>query len=175
MIYKIIILICALQSFFSLAYAESGLITSKRYFLNPHKIGEAKFTYLFWDIYHAELYAPISGWNPEKPFALSLKYFREFEGIDIADKSISEIEGQGFSDRKLLDEWKLQLREILPDVSDGTILTGIRNTNGHTLFYHDGSKIGVIKDTKFTKRFFNIWLGKKTSEPSLRRALLGDS
>jgi hypothetical protein len=33
--------------------------------------------------------------------------------------------------------------------------------------------VGVIRDAEFSRRFFNIWLGEKTSEPKLRAQLIG--
>ena len=45
--------------------------------------------------------------------------------------------------------------------------------NGHAVFFLDGRKIGTIADRAFTRRFFDIWLGRNTSRPGLRRKLLG--
>jgi hypothetical protein len=155
------------------AVADTALATAARYVADPRKIGEAVLKYLFWDVYRAELYAPAAGWRPDAPFALSLNYLRDIDGADIADRTISEMRDQGFDDENKLSAWRIQLRVIFPDVSDGTRLTGVRDADGNTIFYRDGGKIGEIKDPSFTRRFFDIWLGDKTSEPALRRALLG--
>ena len=156
-------------------FADTNKSIAEHYFPAPQKVGEAMLTYLFWDVYHAELYASPEGWNPDKPFALSINYLRDIKGIDIADKSISEIKDQGFNNKQLLAIWQEQLREIIPDVYKGTRLTGVRDNDRNTVFYHNGKKIGEIRNPQFTLLFFNIWLGEKTSEPSLRKSLLGNS
>ena len=157
------------------AAADTALATSARHFADPKKVGEAVLKYLFWDVYRAELFAPSQGWRPDAPFALSLNYLRDIDGINIADRTISEMRDQGFSDDGKLSTWQSRLRDIFPNVSDGTRLTGVRDRDGNTIFYRNGGKIGEIKDPDFTRRFFDIWLSEKTSEPSLRRALLGGS
>ena len=54
-------------------------------------------------------------------------------------------------------------------------LTGLHTREGHTVFFENGAEIGRIKDSEFSKRFFDIWLHEKTSAPDLRRKLLGMS
>lgn len=139
------------------------------------KVGEGRFSFVFWDVYDATLYAPNGKWSPERPYALSIRYFREINGADIADRSIEEIKKQGFSDVKSLEDWHKQMLAIFPDVKDGTELTALFTSNKKTTFYHNGKLIAVIKDPLFGKYFFDIWLSDKTSEPALRKALLGQS
>ena len=107
------------------------------------------------------------------PFALSVKYLLDIDGADIAERTISEIRDQGYADEPKLSVWQEKLLNILPNVTDGTRLTAVRDKTGHTIFYHDGNWIGEIDDRAFTRRFFDIWLGEKTPRPALRRALLG--
>jgi hypothetical protein len=139
------------------------------------KVGEARLTYAFWDVYDATLYAPKGMLHPTKPYALSIRYFRQIDGKAIAERSVEEIEKQGFSDAEKLASWHEKMREIFPNVQDGTVLTAVFIPNKKTIFYHGSEKIGVIKDAEFTKRFADIWLGEKTSEPLLREELLGRS
>lgn len=142
---------------------------------NAHKVGEGRLSIVFWDVYDAALYAPDGEWNPEKPHALSIRYFREIEGADIAERSIEEMRKQGFSDERLLADWYKQMLAIFPDVKDGTELTALFTSKKTTDFYHNGKRIGSVNAPLFGKYFFDIWLGEKTSEPSLRKALLGQS
>ena len=37
--------------------------------------------------------------------------------------------------------WQEKLLNILPNVTDGTRLTAVRDKTGHTIFYHDGNWI----------------------------------
>jgi hypothetical protein len=146
---------------------------AKRYLPNAQKVGAGVLTYLFWDVYRATLYAPKAGWRRDAPFALTLAYMRDLKGRDIAERTISEIRGQGYDDEQKLAAWFDRLAELFPDVGDGDSLTAVRDTDARTVFYRGSLRIGTIEDPVFTARFFDIWLGDKTSEPKLRRALLG--
>ncbi len=86
---------------------------------------------------------------------------------------MSEIKSQDSFPSEKLALWKSKLDSIIPDVDTSTTITGVRDSNVHTLFYENGTLIGEIKDPQFTRAFFNIWLGEKTSEPKLRSRLLG--
>lgn len=136
-------------------------------------VGRGVMTYAFWDVYEATLYAPQGQWNPEQPYALSLIYYHAIDGSDIADRSVQEMRAQGFSDEVVLATWHAQMKDIFPNVKKGTVLTGIYTADEQTVFYEGVEKIGSIKDPNFGKHFFGIWLNDKTSEPKLRRALLG--
>jgi hypothetical protein len=138
------------------------------------KVGQGRMTYLFWDVYDATLYAPEGAWDDDKPFALQLSYLRMLEGKKIADRSVEEIRGQGYNDELKLATWHTQMRKIFPDVDEGVSLTGIYTQSGETVFYRDNTEIGRINDPAFGKAFFGIWLNEKTSEPDLRRKLLGE-
>lgn len=146
---------------------------AKRYMADARKIGDGVLTYLFWDVYRATLYAPAAGWRADSPFVLSLAYLRDLKGADIAERTIGEIRKQGFDDAAKLSDWSARLTKLFPDVTDGVSLTAARDARGRTVFYRGDVRIGIVDDAAFTKRFFDIWLGEKTSEPKLRRALLG--
>lgn len=153
--------------------ANSALATAARYFSNPMMVGQGLLSHLFWDVYKATLIAPDAKWHPDKPFALSVKYLLDIDGDDIAERTIAEIRDQGYGNEPTLSVWQENLSNILPNVTDGTRLTAVRNREGHTIFYRGGTWIGEVKDRVFTRQFFNIWLGEKTPQPALRRALLG--
>jgi Chalcone isomerase-like len=136
-------------------------------------VGTGILSLAFWDIYNATLYAPDAKINKTKPYALSIKYMREIEGRDIADRSVQEIRKQGFTDEFKLAAWNSQMKSIFPNVEDGTVLSAVFFPGDKTIFYQGEKQIGLIKDPEFTSWFSNIWLGEKTSEPILRRRLLG--
>lgn len=135
--------------------------------------GKARLKYLVWNVFDAELYAPAGRWKPDAPFALTLHYLRDFSGKAIARRSAEEIRKQGFRNEAKLAAWQRQMERIFPDVSEKTRITGVRDSNGHTIFYRNGRKIGAIRDREFTSRFFNIWLGRKVADPRFRNRLTG--
>lgn len=136
-------------------------------------VGEARLKVFVWKVYDAVLYAPNGNWSYEKPFALQLTYLRELDGKEIAKRSVKEIKEQGFSDVNTLASWGMDMQNIFPDVSKGSVLTGLYIPNQPTSFYDETKKIGMVKDAAFGRPFFDIWLGKKTSEPELRKQLIG--
>ncbi len=135
-------------------------------------VGQAHLTYMTLSVYNAYLYAPRGKLTTERPLALKLNYLRSLKGKTIADISIEEIRDQGFNNEVTLAAWHNKMLAIFPDVQNGTELTGVLNEEGTTIFYKDGSEIGRISDPLFSKQFFSIWLGSKTSEPEMRKNLL---
>lgn len=136
-------------------------------------VGQGVLSYAFWDVYKATLFAADGVWMQNKPFALSLEYYRTIKGKDIADRSVQEIRQQGFTNEVALAAWNSQMKAIFPDVKNGTVLTAIYLPGKQTTFYQGTDSIGAIKGDEFGTLFFGIWLAEKTSEPQLRRALLG--
>jgi hypothetical protein len=136
-------------------------------------VGRGILSYILWDVYEATLYAPKGRWDPQKPFALSIEYYRTIEGKDIADRSVQEIRKQGFTDEVKLAAWNTQMKTFFPDVTEGTILSAVYAPAQQTTFYNGNNLVGTIKGDEFGRLFFGIWLDEKTSEPRLRRALLG--
>ncbi|MGH1456441.1 MAG: chalcone isomerase family protein [Alphaproteobacteria bacterium] len=139
----------------------------------PVMVGKARYTYLLFDVYDAKLFAPKGIWSFEEPFALELTYLRNLSGQKIAVRSAEEIRDQGFEDELLLAGWYSQMKEIFPDVSSGSVITGVYLPNDETLFYHGDELIGRVQDPKFGRRFFGIWLSDKTSEPEFKNKLTG--
>lgn len=169
-------LILAIAAFALLAPGNANATEYiEKYIPQAEKVGEGRLTYLFWNIYDAALFAPEGAWQKEKPYALKLSYLMDIEGKKIADRSAEEMRNQNLANEVEIATWHSQMKRIFPDVSEGTILTGVYTQNGDTVFYKDGSEIGRIQDPKFSEAFFGIWLNKQTSSPDLRRKLLGSA
>lgn len=156
-------------------YAQSALASETILASVPSAsvVGRGVLSYAFWDVYEATLYAPKGRFDPEKPFALSIEYYHSINGKDIADRSVQEMRKQGFNDEIKLAAWNGQMKAIFPDVEDGTVLSAVYRPGNQTIFYNGNKAIGSIKGDDFGRLFFGIWLGERTSEPELRRALLG--
>ncbi|MCW8106995.1 chalcone isomerase family protein [Alteromonas ponticola] len=138
-------------------------------------VGEGRMRYLFWDIYDASLYSVEGRFRSDKPFALSLSYHRDIAGVEIAQRSIKEIKQQALCASTHLSRWEKMMSDIFPAVSEGDVLTGVRDSQGNARFFYNGREIGVINEPDFTQCFFAIWLDEKTSEPKLRQRLLGNA
>ena len=146
---------------------------AERYIPEAEEVGEARLKIMFWKIYDAKLVASKGQWQANSPFALSLTYLRDFDGEDIASRSVDEMRDIGYEDEVELAKWYEQMRSVFPNVKEGENITGVLDTKKHTHFYYQGKWIGSIEDISFGQSFFDIWLHKNTSEPEMRKQLLG--
>lgn len=139
----------------------------------PQPLGSGRLTMMFKDVYDISLFSATSNFNAAEPFALKIDYLVPIKGDVIADRTIAEMKKQGFNEAQKLMQWKQAINTFFPDVHKGVSLTGFKDKNGHTQFYHNEKWIGQVTDPQFTIRFFAIWLAENTSEPKLRQQLLG--
>ena len=146
-----------------------------KYVPNAKLVGEGTFSKAFWDIYKAMLFAPDGKYIDAAPYALSITYFVEIDGKDIAERSVDEMKDTGVSDALKLADWGKQMQAIFPDVKDGSNITAVATKKGATIFFSEGKQIGVVADKGFAPAFFGIWLKPTTSDKSLRGKLLGES
>jgi hypothetical protein len=135
-------------------------------------LGEGRLTVLLFDVYDATLYVTGARWSQEQLFALDLRYLRNLSGKDIAARSVTEMQGQGFTDAARLQRWGEEMARIFPDIKAGDRIVGVSLPGGGARFYNDQKMLGAVIDPEFSKAFFAIWLGDRTSEPGLRRKLL---
>lgn len=152
--------------------AHANMTLAQQVLEQPEVVGKARLTVLLFKVYDATLYAPKGQYHPDKPFVLSLRYLRAFEGDKIAQRSVEEMRKQGYVNDKNLALWRRQMVSIFPDVQAGNELTAVRTSAGEAVFYRGLERIGHIKDPEFSQQFFNIWLGPKSSEPEMRKQLL---
>ena len=139
-------------------------------------VGEARLKVLLWNVFDARLYSEDGVFDANEPFALSLTYLRNLKGGDIVEKTMEEIMLQAPDlPESTLTTWEKALSALIPDVSKGTNITGVRTQSGDTTLYKDGIELGTIEDEQFTQAFFNIWLGENTSNQRLRNQLVGNS
>ncbi|MDB5847163.1 MAG: hypothetical protein JWP29_915 [Rhodoferax sp.] len=111
-----------------------------------------------------------------QPFALELRYLRDFSRADIAERSLQEMQRSGAIPQAMAQRWQDALRAVLPDVKAGDRITGFYQPTGAIAaarFFFNGQPAGEIRDADFAARFFGIWLSPQTSEPAMRQALIG--
>ncbi|MCG7550693.1 chalcone isomerase family protein [Pseudoalteromonas sp. Of7M-16] len=155
-------------------FANSNEVDALNLTKNLKQVGQtARMTYLFWDIYDIRLYSATGLFDSQQPFVLQLTYLRDLNGQEIAKRSLQEMQKQGFNNKQLGQQWLGQMETIFPNVTDNYSLFGVRGEDGATRFYDNSKLLGEIKDQNFTKWFFDIWLGDKTSEPAMRAKLIG--
>lgn len=136
--------------------------------------GTGTFRWMGLEIYTATLWTGDRAPDPSQPFALSLRYARTIKGTAIAARSIEEIEKLGVASPAQIRVWREAMAKLFPEVSKGTVLTGLNIPGRGAKFFHDGRPLGEIAGPEFAQAFFSIWLDPQTSAPALRAALIGE-
>jgi hypothetical protein len=138
--------------------------------------GQGRLRYFGLLVYEARLWVG-TGFAADRyenqTFALELQYAREFEGHAIAKRSIAEMRRSFSVEDAQAQTWQAAMVRAFPDVAPGDRLTGIHVPGAATRFFHNGQPTSVIADAQFARAFFGIWLAATTSEPALRRQLIG--
>jgi len=135
-------------------------------------VGESRFEYYFWDVYDAKLATPSGNYEfGQHPARLTLTYLRDFAAKDII-KATNE-QWQHLGKDPLVGKYDQQLLALWPDIKEGESLTYVTDKQGQGVFYHNEQKLGGIDDTDFTDSFLAIWLSENTSEPQMRKQLIG--
>ncbi len=139
-------------------------------------VGKGKLTFFGLEVYESSLWTTPSfkGLAFENHnFALELHYLRNFTALDIAKRSIEEMQRiEPVPDQKVA-LWIKTLSEAFPNVKKGDRIVGVHKPGFGVTFWHNGKRSGEVRDPDFSRQFFGIWLSPKTSEPKLRLALLG--
>jgi len=144
-----------------------------RDFASLQRVGTARFVKWWMHVYDATLFTEGGGTPGKGPFALELRYAMRLSGQDIAARSVEEIRRLRPVPEERLDAWARAMRRIFPDVGPGDRLVGVAIPGREARFYAGERLLGVVADAAFVDAFFGIWLDERTSEPALRRALLG--
>jgi hypothetical protein len=159
----------------------------------PVLVGEADARFWGFRLYHATLWSDRRPFDPARPFALELRYYRSISRDRIVSTSIDEIARLAAADRASagdapgsdsalpsgkMQQWRQRLLAAMVDVDDGDRLIGVYLPGRGVRFYlvrkgQAEQVLGEIDDDEFARAFFAIWLDSHTREPSLRAHLLG--
>ena len=136
-------------------------------------VGHGIYSYLWMDVYEAALWSESGEWDVNKPFALTIVYNYSIESDDFVDRTIEEMRDIEHLPQRLETIYRKELPQLFPDVKRGDRITAISVPNKGVLFFHNSQPTGMLREIQFSRRFFDIWLSPETSDPELRKALLG--
>ncbi|MDP9900267.1 chalcone isomerase family protein [Variovorax ginsengisoli] len=139
------------------------------------RVATTRLTVWGFQVYDVTLWIT-DGFSPDRwaqrPFALELNYLRDFDGADIAQRSLDEMRRSAPIPSAQAARWLQAMQATFPDVKKGDRLVGVHAPGSGARFFHNGAPVGEVRDAAFAERFFAIWLGAQTSEPAMRDALL---
>jgi len=137
-------------------------------------IGQGEMSWLFIDLYHASLYSQTGKYHERVyPQALKLVYQRDIDKDDLVSATKNEWQKLAL-DAGQYQYWLTALTQLWPDIKKGDALAFMVAADGRGLFYHNNRLLGGINSKEFPSAFLSIWLSKKSSEPALRRQLIGE-
>jgi hypothetical protein len=107
------------------------------------------------------------------PAWLELKYARDFDGKDIAERTIDEMQEIGAGTEVQRQGWEVKLASIFPNVKKGHTLSALFIPGKGVQFFRNGLPLAKVDDPEMAEAFMGIWLDPKTTAPEMRRELIG--
>lgn len=135
--------------------------------------GWHRFRFLAFHVYDATLWTRAGNAALDAPHALDIRYAMPIAGADLTKRSIEEMRKQGIGDEAALARWEREMARVFPDIRPGDRLVGVHVPGVEARFHSQRGLLGTVRDAAFARAFFDIWLGERTSEPAMRRGLLG--
>ena len=160
----------AFGKYISFLDPKSELIISK-YLGKKFLIGSANYSFLFWNIYDAELYSTSNKFNSNK-LAIILKYNRSIEKETLVKETINDIKEQKNISKEQEEKWKSLLESIYIDTKTNKKFIAIK-INNKSIFYYNNKKLHESFDEEFNQLFFDIWLRSNSKNPNFTKTLLG--
>ena len=143
---------------------------------NFHNIGETTFSILFWDLYKSKLLTtsgkyPIK--NETEKLIYEIHYLADISRDDLIKRTVEQWQHIGVM-TKHYQVYLPELKSIWPDVNEGDTLSLLID-EVRSVFYFNQKYIGAIDKPQFGQIFLDIWLSENTSQPKLRKELLGET
>ena len=160
----------AFGKYISFLDPKSEFIISK-YLGKKFLIGSANYSFLFWNIYDAELYSTSNKFNSNK-LAIILKYNRSIEKETLVKETINDIKEQKNISKEQEEKWKSLLESIYIDTKTNKKFIAIK-INNKSIFYYNNKKLHESFDEEFNQLFFDIWLRSNSKNPNFTKTLLG--
>ena len=138
--------------------------------------GQARLRFFGLHVYDIRLWAPVLLSTDDalrKTAALEIEYARALKGLQIADRSLTEMRRVADFEAAAGERWLVRMQQLFPDVQAGDRITFVHRPGEGGRFHVNGQLVGEVRDAVFARLFIGIWLSPRTSEPQLRSALLG--
>lgn len=138
-------------------------------------VGRGELTWFGFSIYEASLWTKNGKFLSlnDVPIALAITYQRSIDSEDLANRTIEEWERLGIFQNEQRQFWQKKLTQIWPDVKSGDTITTLVTSENITRFYYKDNLLAVVDDPAFGTALLSIWLDPNTSEPDLRKQLIG--
>lgn len=138
------------------------------------QVGNATFTFLFWDIYNSRLFTKTGKYddNSGQDLLFKINYLKDISADELIKRTVEQWQHLKYDESKY-QHYIPKMKAIWPDIKSGDSLTLYRK-NQTTIFYFNNEEVGNINDKSFSNLFLDIWLSNNTSQPKLRKQLIGE-
>lgn len=137
-------------------------------------VGDGLLSILSWDIYESRLFTPDGRYTEDsEELILAITYLRNIKNKDLVKHTRKQWRHLNI-DKAVYGKFTEELTRLWPDVSPGDTLA-MHVTQGATHFYFNSQHTGSIETPDFGPLFASIWLSPETSQPKLRKQLLGET
>jgi hypothetical protein len=168
----------ALTAITAILIAPAAVWASPPELAHLRQLAQAQMRFFGLLIYDIRLWAlaPVDAQEwPQQVLALELAYARSLSGREIAKRSLAEMRRQAEIGADQAQAWLSEMEAAFPDVKAGDRISGLNEPGEGISFFVNGRPQRRIKDPLFARLFLGIWLAPQSSEPGLRKQLLGSA
>ncbi|MGB0866413.1 MAG: chalcone isomerase family protein [Granulosicoccaceae bacterium] len=135
-------------------------------------VGSGTMRWTFFELYDIRLLTETGRYSADKfPQALEITYRRDIPSEKLVEATQDQWQHLGLTPKNQ-ESWLQKLAALWPDIRKGDTLRFEVYPAGENLFFYNGTALGSVTDSDFSRAFLDIWLSPKTSEPSLRNRLI---
>jgi hypothetical protein len=136
-------------------------------------VGQATFSWLFWDLFEGSLWSNGGKFSWDQPFALSLTYRTEFSATELTEQTTSELDRLTSWPDETLAAFAGEVAKCMADVSDGNRFTTTGAFPDRVVLYLNGQQRCSLEKPGLRGQFFRIWLSYNSKFPAKSRQLTG--
>ncbi len=144
-------------------------------FPDAKQVGEATFSFLFWDVFSGTLWSEDGEFDWDSPFALSLTYFTDFSAAELTDQTIEELDRLTDWPEAKLASFRATVAPCMADVSSGDRFTAVSAEPDQVRLYLNGRETCTFEWPAARRSYFRIWLDDDSRFPERSRQLKGQS
>lgn len=158
----------AMLVFLAPGLANARPVEVARTLPGAEQVGAAHYSVLGFSMFDATLWAGGGQFSWEQPFAIEIRYRRDFTARTLASRAIYEM-GNAYA------PLRARLEQCFADVSAGDRIVGISTGESNATFYHNGIRRCDLEAAGLRRPFFGIWLDRRGGERAFSRQLLGQA
>ena len=139
----------------------------------PKPVGQATFSWLFWDLFDGSLWSTDGRFAWDKPFALTLTYRTDFSAQELTDQTMSELDRLTNWSDDTLASFTGEVARCMADVRNGDRFTATGAIPDRVVLYQNGQQRCSLEKPGLRGQFFRIWLSDNSKFPAKSRQLTG--